>query len=167
MIILMSLLVLACGYTFKSGGGQINPQIRKVYVAPFKNETSEPYLENYFRDAMISEFIDGKRFEIVSSPDESDAIFQGSIRKLIASPLSYNVNALAAEESVTATVRFSFMERVSGKTVWRVDNYSLGEDYFLSPGETQSTAEMNRKNALLKLSNELAERIYRLLTTDF
>jgi hypothetical protein len=160
-------LVISCGYTFSTGGEQINPHIRKVYIAPFKNLTSEPYVENYFRDAFIGEFVSNRRFEIVGRPDEADATFNCTIKSLITSPLAYNANGIAIQANLNATLSFDFVENSTGNKIWQMANYSIAQNYFVSSAETLFSQDVTKQSGLIKLSYDTAERVYRLLTTGF
>ncbi|MCX5828601.1 MAG: hypothetical protein NTV58_11460, partial [Deltaproteobacteria bacterium] len=50
MILLTILLMLSgCGYGFSPGGEYIDPDVRKIFVEPFANRTSQANLEDTIR----------------------------------------------------------------------------------------------------------------------
>ncbi len=159
------LMAAACGYSFKAGGEYIDKGIQTVFVDVFVNKTSEANVENTFRAAFIDQFIQGKRFRIVESPDRADAIFRGSIDNLTTGTLSYRTTNLAAEERYTVTLTLSFDERLGNKVIWSYPNLSSVQDYTVSnsTAETQSS----RNAALTKLAGDTAERAYRLMMSGF
>ncbi len=165
LILMAAILVMdGCGYRFSPGGEHIDPGIRKVFIEPFGNRTSEPNVEDTFRLAITDQFVKGKRFQIVDGEDEADALIRGSIKTLATTPLSYRTTNLAAEERMTLTVDLTFEERRSKKIIWKDENFTGTQEY---PVASLSDTETSRKNALSKLSNDTAERAYRMLMSGF
>ena len=153
-----------CGYRFTPGGEYIDKSIQTVFVDNFSNKTSEANVENTFRSAFIDQFIKGRRFKLVDGRETADAVFRGNIINLMATPLSYNKNNLTAEERVTATIELILEEQGTKKVLWTDKNFSSYEEY---PFTDVSTKEQNRKQALIKLANDSAEREYRLIMSGF
>jgi len=158
------LILTGCGYQFSPGGEHIDPGIKKVFIEPFGNRTSQANLEDTFRLAVADQFIKGKRFVIVDGGNEADALIRGSIKALSTTPLSYRTTNLAAEERMTLTVEMAFEERRSGKVIWQDDNFTGTQDY---PVASLGDTEASRKNALSKLANDTAERAYPMLLSGF
>lgn len=158
------LLISGCGYRFTAGGEYIDKRIRTVFVDNFANRTSEAYIENTFRNAFINQFTIGSRFTIVDRREKADAIFRGSIDSLTTAPLSYQKGYLAAEERLTVTMELAFEEQDTKKNIWNNKSFSGYQDY-ATPD--LNSKEANRKNALIKLSNDTAERAYRLMMSGF
>jgi hypothetical protein len=101
----------------------------------------------------------------VDSQDRADALFKGSIDNLSSAPLSYKTTNLAAEERFTLTLSLTFEQRVNKKIIWSYPGISSIQDYLVStdPAVTQT----NKQNAFVKLSNDTAERAYRLMMSGF
>jgi len=158
------ILVLGCGYRFSPGGEHIDKNIRKIFVDNFSNRTSEANIENTFRSAFIDQFAISRRFTLVDSREKADAIFRGRIDSLTTSPLSYQKSNIAAEERLTATMELVFEVQDTKKIIWTDKNFSGTQDY---SAPDLSTKETRRKDALIKLSNDTAERAYRLMMSGF
>lgn len=165
LFLIFIFITVACGYSLKPGGEYIDKDIQNVFVDVFANKTSEANIENTFRTAFIDQFIQGKRFRIVDSQDRADALFKGSIDNLSSAPLSYKTTNLAAEERFTLTLSLTFEQRVNKKIIWSYPGISSIQDYLVStdPAVTQT----NKQNAFVKLSNDTAERAYRLMMSGF
>ncbi len=103
-------------------------------------------------------------FKLARSPGEADAIFRGTILSLQSSPLAYKATNLSAEDRITVTLEISFEERESGRSIWADGAFTGTGDY---PVTTVGVTETSRKNALIKLANDTAERAYRLMMSDF
>jgi hypothetical protein len=165
ILLIFIFITVACGYRLTPGGEYIDKDIQNVFVDVFVNKTSEANIENTFRTAFIDQFIQGKKFRIVDSQDRADALFKGSIDNLSSSPLSYKATNLAAEERFTLTLSLTFEQRVNKKIIWSYPGISSIQAYLVStdPAVTQT----NKNNALIKMSNDTAERAYRLMMSGF
>jgi outer membrane lipopolysaccharide assembly protein LptE/RlpB len=159
------LLVAACGYSFIPDGEAIDKNIQKIFVDVFANKTSEANIENTFRTAFIDQVIQGRRFKLAGSPGEADAILKGSIESLNAAPLSLQATSLAAEDRITVVLSLTLEAQNPKKVLWANSSFSGFQDYTM--GNNLSIAQANKKNALIKLSNDTAERAYRLMMSGF
>jgi hypothetical protein len=164
LCLLSALLISGCGYRFSPGGEYIEKKIRTVFIDNFTNRTGETYIDNTIRNAFINQFTTGSRFTIVDRREKADAVFRGSIDNITTAPLSYQKSNLAAEERVTITMELAFEEQDTKKSIWTNKSFSGYQDY-ATPD--LNSKEANRKNALIKLSNDTAERAYRLMMSGF
>lgn len=163
-LFLISLIILSCGYRFQPSGEHIDKEIKRVFVESFINNTSEAHLENTFRSAFIDQFIKGRRFTIVGNADAADAVFRGTINILTTTPLAYKKNNLATEERVTIIMDLAFEQKGKSKIIWTHSAFSGVQDYVFND---LTSREENRKGALLKLSNDFAEKAYNLMMSGF
>jgi outer membrane lipopolysaccharide assembly protein LptE/RlpB len=163
-LLTMILILSGCGYGFSPGGEYIDPEVRKIFIEPFANRTSQANLEDTIRLAITDWFVRGKRFQIVDNEAQADAIFRGTVKSLTTAPLSSRTTNLAAEERMTLTLELSFEDRRTKKVIWKDANFSGTQDY---PVASLSDTETARKNALTKLSRDTAERAYRMMMSGF
>jgi len=165
VIVLFFFLAAGCGYHFSSQGEHIDKGIQTVFVDNFSNKTSEARIENYFRNQFIDEFRKGSRFKIVDRKESSDAILRGNINRLTTSHLSYGKADLTKEDRVAVTMEVFFEERKSKKIIWNNKNLSGSEEYKVDSNPT--TTDINRRNAIKKLANDMAEKAYRYIMSGF
>jgi len=163
--VLPILLLVGCGYSFSGTIKSAYPAIQTVYVESFANRTSEANADNLFRSAFISEIVQRGHFKLVSSRGEAGAVFRGTILNLQAAPLAYKTGtSFSAEDRLTVTLELFFEETASGKTLWSNSAYTGTVDY---PVGAVGAAETSRRNALTKLAADSAEKVYRLMMSDF
>jgi elongation factor P--beta-lysine ligase len=166
VIICVSCAVLfGCGYSFASRGESIDKNIQKVYVESFDNKTAQAEVENYVRAAFINQFIQNSRFKIAPSAESADAIVRGKILNLHTSPLSHLKNNLAAEERATIIMEIVFQDNSNGKVIWSSSEMTDYADYTLN--EDINLLSNTRKQALMKLSNDIVEKAFNLMMSGF
>jgi hypothetical protein len=159
------LLFVGCGYSFSGSIKSAYPAIQTVYVESFTNRTSEANADNLFRSAFISEIVQRGHFKLVSSRGEAGAIFRGTILHMQAAPLAYKTGtSFSAEDRITVTLELFFEETASGKTLWSNSAYTGTVDYLVT---TVGATEASRRTALTKLASDSAEKVYRLMMSDF
>jgi hypothetical protein len=159
------LLFVGCGYSFSGSIKSAYPAIQTVYVESFTNRTSEPNIENIYRSAFSGEIVQRGHFKLVSSRGEAGAVFRGNILNLQTAPLAYKTGtSFSAEDRLTVTLELFFEETASGKTLWSNSAYTGTVDY---PVGAVGAAETSRRNALTKLAADSAEKVYRLMMSDF
>lgn len=163
-VFLSVFLIAGCGYRFSPGGEYIDKKIRTVFIDNFTNKTSEANVENTIRNSFIDQFIIGGRFALVDGRDKGDAVFKGSINSIVTSPLSYQKTGLASGERLTVAMELVFEEQDTHKLIWNNKNFTAIQDYTFTDLNTRNT---NRANALIKLSNDAAEKAYRLMMAGF
>jgi hypothetical protein len=157
-------ILAGCGYHFSGAGGAGLPQLQTFFVDVFVNKTNEAYAGNIFRNAFTSRFVQEGRFKLAKSSEEADLVCHGTINSILTSPLSYNTANLAAEERITARLEIICEERETGHIIWENRDLTGTGDYTFAGA---ALAEKNRKNALLKLASDMAERAYPLMMSDF
>lgn len=164
LLLLASLLVAGCGYRFAGQEEPVAPSLRTVFVDTFTNRTGEAYAENIFRSAFIARFAQEGRFNLARNRGEADLVCRGSVRSLQAAPLAYRATNLSAEDRITVTLEISFEERESGRVIWAESSFVGMGDY---PVTTAGVTESSRRNALVKLANDSADRAYQLMISRF
>ena len=105
------------------------------------------------------------RFKTVASVEAADAIIKGSVVNINTSPLSYNANTLVAEERATVIVEINFREKESGKTIWSSKNATGSVDYKMANDINMFPAA--RKQALIRMSNDMAEKAFNMMMAGF
>ena len=165
IIYFLSVILFACGYSFAPRGESIDQRIQKIYVDSFENGTSQAGIENYVRTAFINQLIQSSRFKVASSAESADAIIRGKILNLHTSTVAHLKNDLAAEERATMIIKVVFEDSVNGKTIWSQKEMTDSVDYTLNQ-DINLLANV-RKQALMKLSNDMAEKAFNLMMSGF
>jgi len=164
-MVLSLLLIAGCGYRFAPEGEHIDRRIQKVYVENVGNMTGEANLENYLRNAFIDQFREGSRFTLVYKKELSDAYLTARLLRVGTSHVSYQSDDVASENRVTLVIEAVFKERNGNGIIWTQKSLS-GREAYRVDHDPNITAN-NRKDALKKLCDDLAEKAYRELMSGF
>lgn len=166
--LLLILLTAGCGYRYYSQADSVERNIKNIYVDGFTNDTPEAIIENDFRNAFISQFIKGQRFNVVDNIESADAILKGDIKNLVFANIAYRgENDLAVAHRITVTLSLTLMRKEGADAIiWSDQNFSQWADETLDE-KIINAAQSSSRVALSKLANDTAERAYRIMTSDF
>ncbi|MBN1613311.1 MAG: LptE family protein [Deltaproteobacteria bacterium] len=146
--------------------GEEGRGLRRVFVEPFTNDTSEAKLETIFRKAFIDQFVRIAGYRLVENRRRADVILSGHIVGFSAAPLSYREDKLAAEERLTVTVEIIFQSGDSQQVLWSDRKFSGSEVYLLKGTDPLLVREL-RSQALEKIASDIAERAYQRMVSGF
>jgi outer membrane lipopolysaccharide assembly protein LptE/RlpB len=152
----------ACGYRFR-GGGNLPGGIKTVSVKIFENNTSETGIENIFTNDFIYEITRNKA-AVLTDPGDSEAEISGTLTRMSIETISHEGINVANERRVTVYLDL-LLTKSDGEILHAVDNISEYEDYAVA-GDKLAT-EKNRRDAIIKLSKRLSEKVYGRLTDNF
>ncbi len=163
--VLILLACAGCGYHVSPGGEHIDAGIRKVFIGNFVNRTSEANVENYVRNAFFDRLRKGGRFTPVSDRNLADALLTGQISGITTAHLAYSIADVTKEDSVSMTLDVVFKRADNGEVICISDGLS-GREAFKVEVDTAVTAE-NKRNAIMKLSVDMADKAYRNIMSGF
>jgi hypothetical protein len=147
-------LLIGCGYRFTAGTPPLPDGIRSVQVPVFANRTAEIAVETAFTEAMRAQL---DRAQALGGAG-ADATLQGEVRSITSSPIFDENNRLYSYR-LSGTLRLRLL-RASGQVVSAVD-VSGSEDYLSGAKDDVLLSEANRREALSRLAQTLAEDGYR------
>jgi hypothetical protein len=158
------LLGWGCGYHFYGAKSNLPPEIQKVAIPLFANDTSEMGLERTLTNSLIYEFTRSKVLQVTLEKD-SDAVLLGRIRTYDTGAVTFAAQDRSLERRITLTVNVSLKRQADGRVLWSQENLSRYETYRVLT-DTAST-EQNRLRALEKLAQDLSERIHNSIFESF
>src|ERR1700760_2322601 len=100
LALLALLLPLAgCGYHTLGSAAHLPPSVQTLAVPIFKNKTQYYHTEVALTQAVVREFTDRTRLNVIADPEGADAVVNGTIINESIQPLTYRTET----NSTTAT----------------------------------------------------------------
>ena len=130
LLLFFVLLASSCGYHV-AGRGNALPQEWKVIAIPaLKNSTSSYRIEQRFTQALVREMISRTKYRVVPEEKDADAVLEGEIRSLDATPVLFDpVTTRATLMLASISLRVRLMDRASGKPVYQNANLVFRNEY--------------------------------------
>ncbi|MCP4366892.1 MAG: hypothetical protein GY797_02075 [Deltaproteobacteria bacterium] len=158
------ILVSSCGYRF-AGSGDFPEGTQSIFIPILENRTSETGLEKLITDDLIYEFTRNRKDILAGSIDDSDAVLYGIIHSIGIETISRDDPNTSTERSVSVSVDMKLVVP-EGRVIWRVKGITADEAYNVLPDNKYRTLQ-NRRGAISKLSQRLAEKVYTRMTDNF
>ena len=160
----ISLLAAGCGYTTRPG---LAPDLKTVYVAPFKNKidlTQLPTNDQRFpiyRHAMEVEITNAviSRFQFTgllrpSGLSSADTRLEGELIQFRRDPLRYSASQQVEEWRLNLVVNLKFYDQRTNTLLWEETPLVGDTTYFATGGSSETEA-----GALVRAEDDLARRI--------
>ena len=163
IIILITVLLCACGYRFKGESGFPGDSDR-LFVKVFENRTQETGIENIFTAALLSELTLRKTDGLASGIDHADVVLSGVVEEVAIKTISTRDKDTAGERRVTVKVDLE-LKKQDGSVVWAANGLTDDEGYPVD-ADKEHTDE-NRRNAIWVLSQRIAEKVVNRMSDDF
>jgi len=158
-ILTLALLGLAAGC------GYYNPYVVRqdskpitVHRTLWNNQTTELGLDTVFLQSMSRWLRKTPLITLKDKAEDAEYIIEGEIVSVDFPETSYGTGKQATQVRADLVVSFSVIERATDKPLWQKKNYTKSETYFTT-GDTM-LMDTNRKKALAKIADQLAEEIY-------
>lgn len=154
-----------CGYHRARLDNPLLSGYQTIAIPYFKNKTFEPGAEKIFTDAFMREFIESRRFKIVSE-HEADVILYGTVKNLKEESVAQNRNDKTLEYLLYMTLDLRLEERATGKVLWKRKGMRHVEDYPIYENDIQ-LSETAKRASLKKIAADLAERSHDSIMMGF
>lgn len=162
LIVCVACALSACGYRF-AHKGELPAGVDTVFIKVFENRSSLLGIENDFTNSLIREFT-RRRAGSLAAEDRADAVFSGVIQSISTGTVSHRDKYTAVERRVWVTMNVRLVSR-GGEVLWAADNVTDNEVYLVEA--EKSATDRNLRQAVGKLADDLAQRIYNQMTVNF
>jgi outer membrane lipopolysaccharide assembly protein LptE/RlpB len=165
--VLLGILILcgACGYRF-AGQGDLPSSIRRIQIPLLTNQSGITGIETTFTNDLIYEFTRTSRASarLVGAEAEADAVLKGRIGPIAVRTITHRGHQVALERRVTVSLSVTIVS-LEGTVIWSVEDLTDHEAYPVS--EDTLATEHNRREAIIEISQRMAETVYNGFTTNF
>lgn len=165
-ISIASFLLSGCGYTLV-GRGSLPRHIKTIAIPIFENITLEQGVEDIVTQSIREVYVHGGKVNLVAE-DEADALLTGTILIYKANePLAYNDLNEISKYKLTVRVSVKLVDLKKNEIIWQDENLTEDDAYFGGPDVNPTEEQQNEEEALGRLAEGLAERVFALSTEGF
>ena len=158
-LLFLTISLGGCGYHNPYVDNTESDTPRKtLHITTWENRTNELGLESIYFRLFNAWFKNSSRINVIQDRDQADLCLNGEIIAIDLPGLFYDKFDEALEIKIKLTVRFDLRDNKNDHILWRERRYIVYEPFVIDPdpGKTKS----NRRRALLKIGDEIAELIY-------
>jgi len=154
----LSFFFFSCGYQFQERPSYFKPEWQTVYIAPWKNFTSETALGEMLAYELRHKLAEGKFLMPVYDESGADLILKGEITKVYLVPVAYETFIQTKERKIEFEGKYKLIEKKEGKVILE-GKLSRYEIYRVPIEVTSNVLDPGREEALKILAKDLAELI--------
>jgi outer membrane lipopolysaccharide assembly protein LptE/RlpB len=153
-----------CGYQLQGKGTSSDPAIQMVAIPIFGNRTAQTGIESEVSRALVEKFTSSQRIA-VGSQGTADALLLGNVKSFTTSSVAVTSGTqITTGYRAALTVEVTYQRRGDGKVLWKEEmtewrNYPVVSDL--------AVTENNKREAIRKISERLAERIQEIILGSF
>jgi hypothetical protein len=165
--VLASIALLSCGYHVAGTADLVPKSIHTIAIPAFANVTTRYKLTDRLPQAISHEFLARTRYQIVTDPNQADAVLRGTVVNLVSYPILFDQSTgRASGLQVNLTMQISLVERASGKVIFSRPNFELHDRYEISVTNTSQYFEESEP-AMARLSVTAARNIVSAILENF
>lgn len=114
------------------------PSIESLCVTPFVNQTERNELDQRLAEALTQEWVKRGRFQLVSTPEQADAVLSGTIVQAMAVPVQFDQQGRATEYQLMLVADVQLVDRSGEKpvTLWQDKRFSRNTSYTVDANAT-------------------------------
>ena len=155
-----------CGYHVAGHTDLLPKTLHTIYVPAWANASVRFRLNDSLPQDIAREFIARTKYEIVTKPDNADAILTGTVLRYGANPAIFDpATSRASVVELEVAMAVKLTEKATGKTLWENGNLTFKQRYEISTTPTTYFDESNP--ALERLSREAARNIVSAILSNF
>ncbi len=154
------LLAAGCGYALVGRATNIPSDIHNVYLSPFENHTERQQVDQFVTEAIATELLKRRQFNMVSDASTADADLEGSVVGFGLTPITFDDQGRATEYEISVTASVAFKRHGSDDVVWKNDHYQFRETYEV---DTSEAGFLDREEQAIK---DAAQRFAETMVSD-
>jgi hypothetical protein len=130
-VLVLAALAPGCGYRLVGTSSNLPPKLKKLYIAPFINQTTRAELDQRMTEQVTQEWVRRGRFQLVSSPEQADAVLTGTIVAAMVIPVQFDMEGRATQYQLTVSADVQLIDRTGQKpvTLWRDPRFARSSPY--------------------------------------
>ena len=165
-LMLSCLMLSSCGYHIAGKGDLVPKSVHTIAIPAFANITTRYKLTDHLPEAITREFIARTHYQIVTDPNQADAVLRGSVINYVAYPTLFDQQTgRASGFQVNVTMQVTLTDRTTGKVIFTRPTFEMHQRYELS---ISAGAYFDESDAALnRLSRDVARDLVSAILENF
>ncbi len=160
------LLVNSCGYHVSNHMDALPKKIRTIAIPAFENLTTRYKLSDQLPANLTREFISRTRYQVVSDPDNADAILRGAVTNYIYYPTTTDqTTGRASSVQMSVFLQLNLIDRQTGAVLFTRPSMEVRQRYEISVDQAAYFEESDI--GLDRLSRDVAKTVVSAILEAF
>lgn len=157
ILLWLNIVIISCGYQFYESPVYFKSHWKTIYIAPWKNFTSESGLGEMLAYELRHKFAEGKFLIPVYNEAKADLILKGEVTKVYLEPVAYETFIQTKERKISFEGKYKLINKEKNEIILEgtLNRYEI----YRIPTVTVSLIDPGREEALRLLVKDLSEII--------
>lgn len=165
LAILIVFFVAGCGYHVPgSSESWVGGKARVLHVKLFVNQTAEPYLENFFTDALVAELARSRFVKLTEDVNSAEVQLSGNIEAFSSTALAHASTDQISDYRALMRVSARLVQKNSSDLLWQ-QKMERSEDYIADADKNRLLED--QRLAAKEIAKRLAEDVCASLLNNF
>lgn len=120
-----------CGYGLIGRTSNLPEDIESIFVEPLENRTTRERIELFLTQSIVDELVTRRRFRVVRTAAEADAVLRGTLTAYIVRPVAFGPDGRATNYEITVRADMEFKRQGGDEILWAQDQYVFRNDFEL------------------------------------
>jgi hypothetical protein len=157
-LVFASAVLSGCASPYAPAPQILPAHIKKVYIRPIINNTTQYGLEEKLLLRIIDEFVRDGRLEVVNSEDRADGVLVVEVNRYILQPLTYDANLVTQQYKLWILLNAYFIDKANNVTLWSEPNLE-GIQIYYDPSLAGGMSEEEARQIIWdNLSRDITKR---------
>lgn len=155
-----------CGYHVAGRSDSLPKSIHVIAIPALENKTNSYRIEQKLTAATVHEFLARTQFKVTSNPSGGDAVLQGKVLSVEATPLLFDTaTGRATTMLVTVKCEITLTETATQKVLYHTGNFLFRNEYEISTDVKSFFEEQDP--ALDRLAQDFASRLVAAIVENY
>ncbi len=164
LVLGLSVAAGACGYRVAANNRVPRP-FHTLLVKPLENDTTSYEIEQILTRSLVSEFVKRTDYAVVDNQSRADAVLEGRVTRVTASPVTFARSAFASTFLVTVYASVELKDLKSGEVLFSNNRYVFREQYIVNVDVKNFFSEVNP--ALHRMASDFAASVVATIVEGF
>jgi outer membrane lipopolysaccharide assembly protein LptE/RlpB len=128
-LLLLSVTLTACGYTFRGSGSVLPPDVKSIFIPLAENNSTKIGLAEIVTESMREEFDSYGAVSVVDRQSDADAVLKVTIANVKETTSTVNAASNTAVQMDTTMFLAAELRRVTGPVLWRDNAIQVTKAY--------------------------------------
>jgi hypothetical protein len=163
---LAATMAAGCGYRVAGRADLLPKNVKTIAIPAFGNATTRYRLSERLPAALTREFLSRTRYDIITDPNQADAVLTGTVLRYAAFPVLYDQNTgRASGVQVYVGLDLTLRDRATGAVLFSRSNWEVRERYEISVDPAAYVEESDV--AMTRLSERVAQTVVAAILENF
>src|SRR5439155_12746588 len=165
LLVSAAVLAVSCGYRLSGRNRFLPPDLRRIAIPVFQNETRRADIEQRITESLLDEFIKRGGYATQPQREGADAILEGTVTGYSSSPVTLSRTGKAERLEVVVQARVRLTDLRDGRVLWSQEHFIFRSQYEIDP--TAGTFLDRAIDAIERISKDFAETVVTSLLEGF